>query len=144
MNCNIYSVVFQILMLKRRSLRQSHFSLLVFLFFFYLQVCLYKHFNIVTTHIIVRIHERMVSCHWFLGLMVKTLWSKSRNSVPLLWFRGIFFIWKRKVFCSLFLCGGDLIPKSCLTLATPWTIFCQAPLSMGFSRQEYWSGLWLP
>ena len=23
---------------------------------------------------------------------------------------------------------------------TPWTIACQAPLSMGFSRQEYWSG----
>ena len=26
-------------------------------------------------------------------------------------------------------------------LATPWTITCQAPLSMGFCRQEYWSGL---
>ena len=25
--------------------------------------------------------------------------------------------------------------------ATPWTITCQAPLSMGFSRQEYWSRL---
>ena len=25
--------------------------------------------------------------------------------------------------------------------AIPWTIACQAPLSMGFSRQEYWSGL---
>ena len=24
---------------------------------------------------------------------------------------------------------------------TPWTIACQALLSMGFSRQEYWSGL---
>ena len=31
-----------------------------------------------------------------------------------------------------------------LTLATPWTIACQAPLSMGFSRQEYWSGLPFP
>ena len=29
----------------------------------------------------------------------------------------------------------------CLTLATPWTVACQLPLSMGFSRQEYWSGL---
>ena len=28
--------------------------------------------------------------------------------------------------------------------ATPWTVACQAPLSMGFSRQEYWSGLPLP
>ena len=25
--------------------------------------------------------------------------------------------------------------------ATPWTIACQDPLSVGFSRQEYWSGL---
>ena len=25
--------------------------------------------------------------------------------------------------------------------ATPWTVACQAPLPMGFSRQEYWSGL---
>ena len=27
---------------------------------------------------------------------------------------------------------------------TPWTVACQAPLSMGFSRQEYWSGLPIP
>ena len=25
--------------------------------------------------------------------------------------------------------------------AAPWIVACQAPLSMGFSRQEYWSGL---
>ena len=25
--------------------------------------------------------------------------------------------------------------------ATPWTVALQAPLSMGFPRQEYWSGL---
>ena len=36
---------------------------------------------------------------------------------------------------------------SCLTFATPWTVawlICQAPLSMGFHRQEYWSGLPFP
>jgi len=27
---------------------------------------------------------------------------------------------------------------------TPWTVACQAPLSMGFSRQEYWNGLTFP
>ena len=27
---------------------------------------------------------------------------------------------------------------------TPWTVACQAPLSLGFSRQEYWSGLPCP
>ena len=39
---------------------------------------------------------------------------------------------------------GGLVTKSCLTLATPWTVAGQAPLSMGFSRQEYWSGLPCP
>ena len=29
-------------------------------------------------------------------------------------------------------------------LATPWTAACQAPPFMGFSRQEYWSGVPLP
>ena len=34
---------------------------------------------------------------------------------------------------------------SCVSLfVTPWTVAHQAPLSMGFSRQEYWSGLPLP
>ena len=28
--------------------------------------------------------------------------------------------------------------------ATPWTVALQAPLFMGFSRQEYWSGLPFP
>ena len=31
-----------------------------------------------------------------------------------------------------------LVTKSCPTLATPWTVACQAPLSRGFTRQEYW------
>ena len=30
------------------------------------------------------------------------------------------------------------------SFATPWTVAHQAPLSMGFSRQEYWSGLPFP
>ena len=39
-------------------------------------------------------------------------------------------------------CG--IVSESCLTLVTPWTVSYQAPLSMGFSRQEYWSGLPFP
>ena len=34
--------------------------------------------------------------------------------------------------------------QSCPTLCDPWTVACQASLSMGFSRQEYWSGLPCP
>ena len=39
---------------------------------------------------------------------------------------------------------GGLVAKLCLTLAIPWIVACQAPLSMGCSRQEYWSGLPFP
>ena len=34
--------------------------------------------------------------------------------------------------------------KACPILATPWTVALQAPLSMGFYRQVYWSGLPFP
>ena len=37
-----------------------------------------------------------------------------------------------------------LVTQSCLTLATPWTVARKVPLSMGFSRQEFWSGLPFP
>ena len=40
--------------------------------------------------------------------------------------------------------GGGFVTKLCLTLVTPWTVACQAPQSIGFSRQEYWSGLPFP
>ena len=30
------------------------------------------------------------------------------------------------------------------SFATSWTVACQVPLSMGFPRQEYWSGLPIP
>ena len=36
--------------------------------------------------------------------------------------------------------GKVLVAQSCLTFAIPWTVAHQAPLSMEFSRQEYWSG----
>ena len=36
------------------------------------------------------------------------------------------------------------VAQSCPTLATPWTAAYQAPPSMGFARQEYWSGMPLP
>ena len=37
-----------------------------------------------------------------------------------------------------------IVAQSLSYSATPWTIACQAPLSMEFSRQEYWSGLPYP
>ena len=44
-----------------------------------------------------------------------------------------------KIFWN-FLDKNVLVAQSCL-FAVPWTVAHQAPLSMGFSRQEYWSEL---
>ena len=41
--------------------------------------------------------------------------------------------------------NGKVKSLSCVQLfAIPWTVVYQASLSMGFSRQEYWSGLLFP
>ena len=42
------------------------------------------------------------------------------------------------------LCVCVLVTKLCPTLVTQWTVAHQSSLSMGFSRQEYWSGLLFP
>ena len=48
-------------------------------------------------------------------------------------------------FCAKYIMvAGGLVAQSCPTLATPWTVALQVPLSMRFSRQEYWSGVPLP
>ena len=46
-----------------------------------------------------------------------------------------------KRWSTLLITGGGLVARLCPTLVTPQTVAHQAPLSMGFSRQEYWSGL---
>ena len=40
--------------------------------------------------------------------------------------------------------GGGLVATLCPTLVIPQTVLHQTPLSMGFSRQEYWSELPFP
>ena len=40
--------------------------------------------------------------------------------------------------------GGFVVAKFFPALANPWTVAHQAPLSMEFSRQEYWNGLPFP
>ena len=70
-------------------------------------------------------------------------WSFSSNLIILSsWtvFLQTSFIWKSYKPLS-FLKWSHLVMSD---FATPWTIACKAPLSMGFSRQEYWSGLPFP
>ena len=43
-----------------------------------------------------------------------------------------------------FACMYAQLPSHVGLFANPWTVALQAPLSMGFSRQEYWNGLPFP
>ena len=63
------------------------------------------------------------------------LQTQALSSVGLLWSWAFF---GNIIDCS--------VAQVCLVSdsATPWTVACQAPWSMKFSRQEYWSGLPFP
>ena len=50
----------------------------------------------------------------------------------------------QSLFPISFTSGSGFVAKLCPTLVTPWTVAHQAPLSMGFSSQEYCSGLPFP
>ena len=52
-----------------------------------------------------------------------------------------------KYICNMsvtFVVVAQLLSHVWLFFVTPWTVACHAPLCMGFSRQEYWSGLPFP
>ena len=55
-------------------------------------------------------------------------------------------IWQEMIQTILmsYVCICVKLLQSCQTLCNPLTVAHQAPLSMGFSRQEYWSGLPFP
>ena len=75
-----------------------------------------------------------------------------------LWWRGEFNTIKHSFYKRFSASPASLVAQlvknppavhewSCLVVSdfvTPWPVACQAPPSMGFSRQEYWSGLLLP
>ena len=50
--------------------------------------------------------------------------------------------WEASLNWDYYICAELL--QSCPTLEIPWTVACQAPLTMGFPRQECWSGLPFP
>ena len=54
----------------------------------------------------------------------------------------ILFIFQSYLTYAFCTCAQILSPVR--LFGTPWTVARQAPLSMGFSRQEYWSGLPFP
>ena len=49
-------------------------------------------------------------------------------------------LWQKGVGIQLLLWSHEVMSDS----VAPWTVACQTPLSKGFPRQEYWSGLLFP
>ena len=84
---------------------------------------------------------------WF-GLLavqgtVKSFLQHHNSKTPILWYPAFFTV----RLSHLYMSTGKSIALtrqtfvSCVWLsATPWTVACQAPLFMEFSRQQYWSG----
>ena len=68
--------------------------------------------------------------HWDEQQPLKPLLSPSQPSL--------------KCVCLYKYCHAAKLLSSVWLFATPWTAARQAPLSMGFSRQEYWNGLLCP
>ena len=60
---------------------------------------------------------------------------------PIWWL--LHFPYNQTDMASLYVCVCYLLSRAQL-FETQWTVACQAPLSMEFSRQEYWSGLPFP
>ena len=84
---------------------------------------------------------------WYGSLCIKLFWT-----IGLSWFwMAVSFPKLRKfptiIYSNMVIAPFTLFPSvvshfSYVWLfATLWTVACQAPLSLGFSRQEYWSGL---
>ena len=67
---------------------------------------------------------------WLFGLRVGTYTMEDNFAMPI------------KYRCVMCVCFQS--PRPIQLFVTPWTIACQAPLSMEFSRQKYWSELLFP
>ena len=61
-------------------------------------------------------------------------WLYSYLLLNMLWTEPFIF------FPGSLLCCCCLVAKLRPSFTSPWAVSCQAPLSMGFPRQEYWSG----
>ena len=76
-------------------------------------------------------------------MLEKTEGRRRRRQQRMRWLNGIINLMARKHPSHTYACVLSCF-RGVRLFATPWTIAHQAPLSMGFSRQEYWSGLPCP
>ena len=88
-------------------------------------------------------HLKIVNLLWSRNSMCKTINQEDRIKLCICKNRPVSIIYNNEEWKWMY-----SLPMKSLSLvrllATPWTVAYQAPPSMGFSRQEYWSGLPLP
>ena len=85
---------------------------------------------------------------WCWKRLLRVTWTARRSNQPILKqvnpeysLEGLMLKLKLQCFGHLMQRAACLVSSVVSDSVTPWTMACQAPLSMGFSRQEYWSGL---
>ena len=104
--------------------------------------------------------ERDICTPMFIAALftIARTWKQPRCPSRGEWIRKLWYIYtmeyysviKKNIFESVLMRWMKLEPIKVKSLshvglfATPWTVAHQAPPFMGFSRQEYWSGLPLP
>ena len=82
-------------------------------------------------------------------------WSQLESSLLRMWSESfdrmrnhpLIFLFGSFRFFYVFFFGNNSVPSRFSRVqlfATPWTVTCQSPLSMGFSRWDYWNRLWFP
>ena len=106
-------------------------------------VPLYIYINV---YYIIFVHSS-VDGHFSCIHILATLNNAALNIGVHIFFQISIFVFFRKIPRIRLLdciCSCCLVAKSCLTFVTPCSLAHQASLSMGFSRQEYWSGLPFP
>ena len=114
-------------------------------------------------------HKETVSCFYKVLVPYRCLYSPSLSGLiqPFIsiralnvenWITGLVGLFLKIDRCKIHFCSYEflqgcvcvcvcvcVLSLSCIwVFAISWTVACRAPLSMGFSKQEYWSGLPFP
>ena len=109
--------------------------------------CQYQLINYDKSTVLININKRRsMENIWELSVLSSQFFYKSKTVLKLK------FVLKKKKkvlkdWCWYFCKSSESEVKSLSHIrifATPWTVACQAPQSMEFSRQKYWSGLPFP
>ena len=77
-------------------------------------------------------------CWYVLSFQINEKLLEGKGSIKYFYYQIVAYFCVCMCVC---VCVETQLIQLCLTLVSPWTTVCQATLSMGISRQEYWSEL---